>query len=171
MRVKKACGMGRWPDDRPASVAVLLRKRRSALEWNEWQGFRWKLWPVSTGRGGRICDGVRSKRKNARSRTWRKGGVIMRSLVGVVDQIVGDGGSQPQVLDAGHDRASGTFMRLGNHVSLLAGDDRAGEHGGVAFSRIDLVAGKEWGALGAGTQGVIEAQELSHGALELSSMG
>lgn len=48
----------------------------------------------------------------------------MRSFVGVVDQIVGDGGSQPQVLDAGHDRASGTFMRLGNQVSLLAGCDR-----------------------------------------------
>lgn len=43
-----------------------------------------------------------------------------------------------------------------------AGDDRAGEHGDVAFSRIDLVAGKERGALGAGTQGVVEAEKIRH---------
>lgn len=52
-----------------------------------------------------------------------------------------------------------------------ARDDRAGEHGDVALAGVDFVTSEEVGALVASTQGVVEAQEVSHETLELPRMG
>lgn len=94
-----------------------------------------------------------------------------------VHELVEAAPRQPELIEDGTNPLSGIALEgfaravLGETGGLAdqehgllsdAGDDRPGEHGGVAFSRIDLVAGKEWGALGAGTQGVIEAKKLRH---------
>lgn len=51
------------------------------------------------------------------------------------------------------------------------GDDRPRSDGGVALAGIDPVAGKEVGALGASTQGVVEAEKVSHEVVEHSVWG